>query len=81
MDRMTATVSALGIIAASRSAHAGQPWSVEDKEAFVEKCLHDTNVHVFNVPVKMNRHLKQTPAEMNDSPVRYQTYVLHAQLR
>jgi antitoxin component YwqK of YwqJK toxin-antitoxin module len=33
-----------------------QTWSTEDKRAFVEKCLHDTNTFVLNVPADQNPH-------------------------
>ncbi|HLZ16518.1 MAG TPA: hypothetical protein VKQ08_05735 [Cyclobacteriaceae bacterium] len=38
---------------------------MEKKRAFVEQCLHDTNVFVINVPIDENPHRNMSPEEVN----------------
>jgi antitoxin component YwqK of YwqJK toxin-antitoxin module len=51
----------LALVLSGCAAKADQPWSVDRKRAFVEQCLHDTNVFVINVPADTNPHRGMSP--------------------
>jgi antitoxin component YwqK of YwqJK toxin-antitoxin module len=61
MTRFTVVIFILAMAAANVFARAEPQWSAEEKRAFVEKCLPDTNVFIYNLPTNMHRHLNQTP--------------------
>ena len=41
-----------------------EAWSTKEKQAFVEQCLHDTNVFVVNVPAHKNPHRDMAPEQV-----------------
>jgi antitoxin component YwqK of YwqJK toxin-antitoxin module len=51
----------LALVLSGCAVKADQPWSADKKRAFVEQCLHDTNVFVINVPVDKNPHRGMSP--------------------
>jgi antitoxin component YwqK of YwqJK toxin-antitoxin module len=57
----TKLIFGLALVLSGCVAKADQPWSVDRKRAFVEQCLHDTNVFVINVPADTNPHRGMSP--------------------